>query len=346
MACSFMAGSYSKLQESHLDDFVIQDFFLLRCFRPRTRIISSPTRWSFDLKFGLKNPTPGVKEDKQSLICFGGRLYTKEAVPFNQGVVSSGFLILSDEESLTFGNEDKEYAMAVRDFKKFFKRRGRFVKEPWNDKKTFQRSKGDKNDKGLRFNLVEASTSGAKKTKFLKPQNEEPTGDDTLIEGNGLLSVLDIMVNNVKIPVANDNEVKWFYRPSLTPGVGFFKPNFSPTTSGQIPATHHRRPPDLTSTSTATQPPHHHHPSVTTGTSPPTANTIITISATLPLRAPHHNDWYSRNHPHRCRYHGSRHLTTMAGIAETTLIAVAITAAATSHHHFTSLFRVWMVLFL
>ncbi|GJS29420.1 retrovirus-related pol polyprotein from transposon TNT 1-94 [Tanacetum coccineum] len=30
----------------------------------------------------------------------------------------------SDEESLTFGNKEEEYAMAVRDFKKFFKRRG------------------------------------------------------------------------------------------------------------------------------------------------------------------------------------------------------------------------------
>ncbi|GJS40638.1 hypothetical protein Tco_0565681 [Tanacetum coccineum] len=30
----------------------------------------------------------------------------------------------SDKESLTSGNEDEEYAMAVRDFKKFFKRSG------------------------------------------------------------------------------------------------------------------------------------------------------------------------------------------------------------------------------
>nr|GEX38979.1 transposase, Ptta/En/Spm, transposase, Tnp1/En/Spm-like protein [Tanacetum cinerariifolium] len=29
----------------------------------------------------------------------------------------------SDEEGLTSSREDKEYAMAVRDFKKFFKRR-------------------------------------------------------------------------------------------------------------------------------------------------------------------------------------------------------------------------------
>nr|GFB87997.1 UBN2 domain-containing protein [Tanacetum cinerariifolium] len=41
----------------------------------------------------------------------------------------------SDEESLTFGCEDEEYAMAVRDFKRFFKRRGRFMRQPRNEKK-------------------------------------------------------------------------------------------------------------------------------------------------------------------------------------------------------------------
>nr|GFC38919.1 zf-CCHC domain-containing protein/DUF4219 domain-containing protein/UBN2 domain-containing protein [Tanacetum cinerariifolium] len=53
----------------------------------------------------------------------------------------------SNEECSTFGSEDEEYAMAVRYFKKFFKRRGRFVRQPRNDKKTFQRSCDDKNDK-------------------------------------------------------------------------------------------------------------------------------------------------------------------------------------------------------
>ncbi|GJS80529.1 retrovirus-related pol polyprotein from transposon TNT 1-94 [Tanacetum coccineum] len=56
----------------------------------------------------------------------------------------------SDEECSTSGSEDEEYAMAVRDFKKFFKRRGRFVRQPWNDKKTFQRSRDDKNGKSDR----------------------------------------------------------------------------------------------------------------------------------------------------------------------------------------------------
>nr|GFB83252.1 transposase, Ptta/En/Spm, transposase, Tnp1/En/Spm-like protein [Tanacetum cinerariifolium] len=51
----------------------------------------------------------------------------------------------SDEKCSTFGSEDEEYAMAVRDFKKFFKRKGRFMRQPRNDKKTFQRSRDDKN---------------------------------------------------------------------------------------------------------------------------------------------------------------------------------------------------------
>nr|GEZ38091.1 zf-CCHC domain-containing protein/UBN2 domain-containing protein [Tanacetum cinerariifolium] len=53
----------------------------------------------------------------------------------------------SDKECLTSGSEDEEYAMAVRDFKKLFKRRGRFVRQPQNDKKTFQRSGDDKHGK-------------------------------------------------------------------------------------------------------------------------------------------------------------------------------------------------------
>nr|GEZ33028.1 hypothetical protein [Tanacetum cinerariifolium]GEZ33460.1 hypothetical protein [Tanacetum cinerariifolium] len=56
----------------------------------------------------------------------------------------------SDEEYSNSESEDEEYAMTVRDFKKFFKRRGRFVIQPWNNKKTFQRSRDDKNGKSDR----------------------------------------------------------------------------------------------------------------------------------------------------------------------------------------------------
>ncbi|GJU86895.1 hypothetical protein Tco_1294441 [Tanacetum coccineum] len=40
----------------------------------------------------------------------------------------------SDEDSSTSDSEDEEYAMAVRDFKKFFKRRGRFVRQPQDER--------------------------------------------------------------------------------------------------------------------------------------------------------------------------------------------------------------------
>ncbi|GKC01826.1 copia protein, partial [Tanacetum coccineum] len=56
----------------------------------------------------------------------------------------------SDEESLTFDSEDEEYAMAVEKFKKFFKRRGRFIRQPRDERKSFQRSRDDKNGKSER----------------------------------------------------------------------------------------------------------------------------------------------------------------------------------------------------
>ncbi|GJV38133.1 zf-CCHC domain-containing protein [Tanacetum coccineum] len=57
---------------------------------------------------------------------------------------------VSDEDSSSSNSEDEEYAMAVKEFKKFFKRRGRFVRQPRGDRKTFQRNKDDKNSKGER----------------------------------------------------------------------------------------------------------------------------------------------------------------------------------------------------
>ncbi|GJX05601.1 retrovirus-related pol polyprotein from transposon TNT 1-94 [Tanacetum coccineum] len=72
----------------------------------------------------------------------------------------------SDEECLTFGSEDEEYAMVVRDFKKFFKRRGR-----------------DKS--GLGFNSFEASSSGTKEITFVKYQNKTSSGGSPLIADGG-----------------------------------------------------------------------------------------------------------------------------------------------------------------
>ncbi|GJX54517.1 hypothetical protein Tco_1291129 [Tanacetum coccineum] len=49
----------------------------------------------------------------------------------------------SNEESSTSDSKDEEYAMAVKEFKKFFKRRGIFVRQPRDERKSFQRSRDD-----------------------------------------------------------------------------------------------------------------------------------------------------------------------------------------------------------
>ncbi|GJV11138.1 zf-CCHC domain-containing protein [Tanacetum coccineum] len=55
--------------------------------------------------------------------------------------------VLSEEEATSSDNDDEEYAMAVRDFKKFFRRRGKFVRQPYDNKKNFQKVKEDKKEK-------------------------------------------------------------------------------------------------------------------------------------------------------------------------------------------------------
>ncbi|GKD07105.1 hypothetical protein Tco_1186790 [Tanacetum coccineum] len=55
----------------------------------------------------------------------------------------------SDDETSTFKSDDEEYAMVIRNFKKFFKRKGRFVRQPREEKKSF-RQRDDKKGKSDR----------------------------------------------------------------------------------------------------------------------------------------------------------------------------------------------------
>ncbi|GJY73298.1 alpha/beta hydrolases superfamily protein [Tanacetum coccineum] len=56
----------------------------------------------------------------------------------------------SDEDSLNSDSKDEEYAMAVKEFKKFFKKQGRFARHPRDERKSFQRSRSDKDGKSER----------------------------------------------------------------------------------------------------------------------------------------------------------------------------------------------------
>ncbi|GJU52977.1 hypothetical protein Tco_1226691 [Tanacetum coccineum] len=53
--------------------------------------------------------------------------------------------VSSDKEESCSGSNE-EYAMAVRDFKKFFKRRGKFVRQSYDDKKNLRKSDSEEED--------------------------------------------------------------------------------------------------------------------------------------------------------------------------------------------------------
>ncbi|GJT20813.1 retrovirus-related pol polyprotein from transposon TNT 1-94 [Tanacetum coccineum] len=99
------------------------------------------TSWSLNELFGnLKVHEMIIKKDSKIVKAKGARKFLALKAKKES----------SDEECLSSRSKDEEYAMAVRDFKKFFKRRGKFVRQPWNDKKTFQRSRDDRNGKSNR----------------------------------------------------------------------------------------------------------------------------------------------------------------------------------------------------
>nr|GEU79787.1 retrotransposon protein, putative, unclassified [Tanacetum cinerariifolium] len=55
-----------------------------------------------------------------------------------------------DKDISTSDGKDEKYAMAIRDFKKFFKKRERFVRQSHDERKSSQRNKDDKNGKSKR----------------------------------------------------------------------------------------------------------------------------------------------------------------------------------------------------
>ncbi|GKE00893.1 zf-CCHC domain-containing protein, partial [Tanacetum coccineum] len=55
--------------------------------------------------------------------------------------------VSSDEEASCSDRNDEEYAMVIRDFKKFFKRKGKFVRQPYDEKKALRKAKDEKKGK-------------------------------------------------------------------------------------------------------------------------------------------------------------------------------------------------------
>nr|GEV48846.1 zf-CCHC domain-containing protein/UBN2 domain-containing protein [Tanacetum cinerariifolium] len=57
----------------------------------------------------------------------------------------------SDDETSTFGSDDEEYVMVVRNFKKFFRRKDKFVRQPRKEKKLFRQRDEKKGKSDQKF---------------------------------------------------------------------------------------------------------------------------------------------------------------------------------------------------
>nr|GEW58809.1 transposon Ty3-G Gag-Pol polyprotein [Tanacetum cinerariifolium] len=86
----------------------------------------------------------------------------------------------SDEDSSTFDSEDEEYVIAVRDFKKFFKRRERFVRQPHDERNSSQRNKDGKNSKSERkcFKCGDQTISSGSVQNYQESTIKEPSSED------------------------------------------------------------------------------------------------------------------------------------------------------------------------
>ncbi|GJX04271.1 ribonuclease H-like domain-containing protein [Tanacetum coccineum] len=116
----------------------------------------------------------------------------------------------SDEDSSTSDSEDEEYAMAVRDFKKFFKRRGRFIRQPHDERKSSQRNKDDKNrsnnirgiDQGL------GSTSGIRAFALRNFDLEDMEFESAQSNTTAKLPILKLVPVTAKEKTNKKNDVK------------------------------------------------------------------------------------------------------------------------------------------
>ncbi|GJZ32413.1 retrovirus-related pol polyprotein from transposon TNT 1-94 [Tanacetum coccineum] len=223
-------SSYFSDENSSIDDFTLDSEYDRLC-KISLRIITKNKH--------LKNVRNKLEKEISELKEKLSKLEKNKRVDFECTMCQ---ILKIDNEKL------KEEAFKLTQFKK--------STHSLNEMLSVQKPSRDKS--GLGFNSFEASSSGTKEIKFVKPQNNSSSGggpqsnmggphkaQTTPKEIKGLpvcssdvkksvsfqKSILGprpkhIMVNNVKILVASDDEVKRFYKPSLKPGVGFSKPNF------------------------------------------------------------------------------------------------------------------------
>ncbi|GJR11473.1 hypothetical protein Tco_0794125 [Tanacetum coccineum] len=125
------------------EEFVISDDETIDCVFARFNIIITSLK-ALDEYFSSRNHV------RKFLRAFPTKWRLKEALKTKKEKCKSLALkakkVSSDEET-SCSSSDDEYAMAVRDFKKFFRRRGKSVRQPHNEKKILRSIKEEKKGK-------------------------------------------------------------------------------------------------------------------------------------------------------------------------------------------------------
>nr|GEV91717.1 UBN2 domain-containing protein [Tanacetum cinerariifolium] len=84
---------------------------------------------------------------------------------------------VSSDEDESFLESDEVYAMAVKYFKKLFRRRGKFVRQPHNDKKNFQKVKEEKKESRIEDALSVVKENQEKDKIGSKPDKNGKRGE-------------------------------------------------------------------------------------------------------------------------------------------------------------------------
>ncbi|GJV90375.1 zf-CCHC domain-containing protein [Tanacetum coccineum] len=125
----------------------------------------------------------------------------------------------SDDETSTSGSDDEEYAMAVRNFKKFFRRKGKYVRQPREERKSFRQrdeKKGKSDRKCFRCGDPSHLIGDCPKTSRNKDQKafiggswsdtendaEDKTNDETCLMLNHQMSLCEI-----SLKIINKNKI-------------------------------------------------------------------------------------------------------------------------------------------
>nr|GEX60662.1 retrovirus-related Pol polyprotein from transposon TNT 1-94 [Tanacetum cinerariifolium] len=132
----------------------------------------------------------------------------------------------SDDETLTSGSDDEEYAMAVKNFKKFFRRKGKFVRQPREERKSLRQrdeKKGKSDRKCFRYGDLSHLISDFPKISRSKDQKafiggswsdsendaEDKTNDETCLMDQSLNEISlkkEILKLNKKIKKLEKNK--------------------------------------------------------------------------------------------------------------------------------------------